>query len=180
MDQPNDDTPISPQEPSETTLGRRELLKTLAAGSGAIAASTMVPDRWVKPVIEADLLPAHAQASPTPTPKPIVFNINCTANPTSGDTTFVDDITATVSALGGASVANIEVQYIAETVPPGQSTSPVTGFTDGAGVVNLGTFALCSSGLPDQGDYRIIVSFVDQATYGNDTCELGLYTSFGC
>ena len=170
---------------SEPSLGRRELLKALAAGSGVIAASTMVPGQWVKPVVEAGLLPVHAQASPTPTatatqPTPTVYSLSCTANPTSGNTTFVQDITATVTASGGSSVNNIEVQYIAETVPPGQATSPVAGFTGGSGVVNLGTFELCISTLPSQGGYRIVVSFVDQITYGNDTCELGLYTSLGC
>jgi uncharacterized protein YegL len=49
-------------------MGRRKLLKALAAGGGAIAVTAIVPGKWAKPVIEAGLLPAHAQASPTPTP----------------------------------------------------------------------------------------------------------------
>jgi hypothetical protein len=194
MAQPDQNSEIADNS-SETSLGRRELLKALAAGSGVIAASTMIPGQWVKPVIEAGLLPVHAQASPTPTvtpiptvtptptatlPPPIVYSLSCTANPTSGNTTFVVDITVTVSATGGASVNNIEVQFIAETVSPGQATSPVTGFTDGSGVVNLGNFELCPSTLPSQGGYQIVVSFVDQATYGTDTCVLGPYASLGC
>lgn len=61
--------------PTEKTLGRRELLKALAATGSAVVASSMLPNQWTKPVIEAGVLPAHAQGSKptaTPTPKLIV------------------------------------------------------------------------------------------------------------
>jgi hypothetical protein len=45
-------------------MGRRALLKAIAATGGAVAAASMLPGKWVKPVIEAGVLPAHAQASP--------------------------------------------------------------------------------------------------------------------
>lgn len=48
---------------SEETLGRRELLKALAATGGAVAATTLLPGKWIKPVIEVGMLPAHAQGS---------------------------------------------------------------------------------------------------------------------
>lgn len=54
----------------ETSLGRRKLLKALAASGGAMAAASLLPGEWTAPVIEVGLLPAHAQASPTPTPIP--------------------------------------------------------------------------------------------------------------
>ncbi len=44
-------------------LSRREMLKTLAAGSGALAAAAFLPERWVKPVVQTGVLPAHAQSS---------------------------------------------------------------------------------------------------------------------
>jgi len=49
-------------------LGRRELLKALAASGAAITMATLLPGKWAKPVIEAGLLPAHAFASPTTKP----------------------------------------------------------------------------------------------------------------
>lgn len=49
--------------PTEKTLGRRELLKALAATGSAVVASSMLPNQWTKPVIEAGVLPAHAQGS---------------------------------------------------------------------------------------------------------------------
>jgi hypothetical protein len=44
-------------------LSRREVLKALAAIGGAAAASALLPERWVKPVVEAGVLPAHAQST---------------------------------------------------------------------------------------------------------------------
>jgi len=48
-------------------IGRRQLLRTLAASSGVVAASALVPGKWSKPLVEVGLLPAHAQVTPAPT-----------------------------------------------------------------------------------------------------------------
>lgn len=42
---------------------RRKLLKTAAVGSGVLAASGLTKDKWLTPVIDAVVLPAHAQTS---------------------------------------------------------------------------------------------------------------------
>jgi hypothetical protein len=47
----------------EQELSRREVLKALAAIGGAAAASSFLPEKWVKPVVETGVLPAHAQSS---------------------------------------------------------------------------------------------------------------------
>jgi hypothetical protein len=47
----------------QQTLSRGEALKALAAMGGAAAASALLPEKWVKPVVEAGVLPAHAQSS---------------------------------------------------------------------------------------------------------------------
>lgn len=44
-------------------LSRREVLKALAAIGGAAAASVLLPEKWIEPVVEAGVLPAHAQSS---------------------------------------------------------------------------------------------------------------------
>lgn len=44
---------------------RRKLLKTIAAGSGAVIAGKSLPDNWTKPVVDSVVLPAHAQTSVT-------------------------------------------------------------------------------------------------------------------
>jgi len=61
--------PVVPMNLSdETMVSRRKLLKALAATSGAVVASQILPGQWMKPMIESGVLPAHAQGSPTPTP----------------------------------------------------------------------------------------------------------------
>lgn len=42
---------------------RRKLLKSIAAGSGAIVAGKSAPESWSKPVIDAVMLPAHAETT---------------------------------------------------------------------------------------------------------------------
>jgi hypothetical protein len=42
---------------------RRRLLKSLAAGSGAIVAGKSLPENWGRPVVDSVMLPAHAQTS---------------------------------------------------------------------------------------------------------------------
>lgn len=63
-------------------ISRRELLKLLTATAGAIAGSSTLPEKWTGPLVEASVLPAHAQISEfatatatptvTPTPEPSV------------------------------------------------------------------------------------------------------------
>jgi len=42
---------------------RRKLLKSIAAGSGAVIAGKSMPEGWTKPVVDSVLLPVHAQTS---------------------------------------------------------------------------------------------------------------------
>ena len=44
---------------------RRKLLKSLAAGSGAVAAGTQLPSEWIRPAITTVILPAHAETTET-------------------------------------------------------------------------------------------------------------------
>jgi hypothetical protein len=59
------------EKKSSESESRRKLLKSIAAGSGAIVAGKSLPDSWSRPIVESVLLPAHAQTSgeeepPTP------------------------------------------------------------------------------------------------------------------
>jgi len=47
----------------KTKENRRKLLKSLAAGGGAIIAGKTLPEKWTKPAVDAVMLPAHAQTS---------------------------------------------------------------------------------------------------------------------
>ena len=52
----------------KSSESRRKLLKTIAAGSGAIVAGKSLPESWSRPVVDSVMLPAHAQTSPAPPP----------------------------------------------------------------------------------------------------------------
>lgn len=53
---------------------RRKLLKSLAAGSGAVVAGKSLPESWSKPVINSVMLPAHAETTDaTTTPVPLNY-----------------------------------------------------------------------------------------------------------
>ena len=44
---------------------RRKLLKSIAAGTGAIAAGKSLPESWTRPVVDSVILPVHARTSMT-------------------------------------------------------------------------------------------------------------------
>jgi len=48
----------------KSSESRRKLLKSIAAGSGAIVAGKSLPESWSRPVVDSVMLPAHAQTSP--------------------------------------------------------------------------------------------------------------------
>ena len=47
----------------KSSESRRKLLKSIAAGSGAIVAGKNLPESWSRPVVDSVMLPAHAQTS---------------------------------------------------------------------------------------------------------------------
>ncbi len=50
---------------TDKNTSRRKLLKSIAAGSGAVVAGKSLPESWRKPVVDSVVLPAHAETSPT-------------------------------------------------------------------------------------------------------------------
>lgn len=81
---------------SRETLSRRRFLKAIAATGGAAAASSLLPGEWVKPVIEAGVLPAHAQVTQN-----VVTNLTAYAyitNEDSNTVSVIDTRTNTVVA----------------------------------------------------------------------------------
>ena len=42
---------------------RRKLLKSIAAGSGAVVAGKSLPESWTKPIVDSVMLPAHAETT---------------------------------------------------------------------------------------------------------------------
>ncbi len=113
----------NPESNTQQKLSRREVLKTIIAGSGALAATAFLPSRWIKPVVEAGVLPAHAQSSvvcdATVTivrvasgTAPLGFTAYCSYTPT---TTPPTSISATIGNLLGFTAY---CSYTPTTTPP--------------------------------------------------------------
>ena len=62
--------PVPEQSVSGTpeSNDRRKVIKKLAIGTVAIAGSSVLPDKWISPLVEFGALPAHAVTSGTPEP----------------------------------------------------------------------------------------------------------------
>jgi hypothetical protein len=151
--------PGAPEEASAITVGRRELLKALAAGGGAIAVG-ILPDRWIEPVVEAGALPAHAQVS-------AVQPLTASADPLSGTLCWVTNITATISPPVAGVMIHVTVSGTGAVAPPDAATNS-------SGVASFDDVAAAGPGV-----FSLIFSFVDPA-YGSDTATLGPYQQGAC
>jgi hypothetical protein len=54
---------MSSEFPHESRNARRSALKTLLVGGGIVTTSKGLPEAWTRPVVDAVMLPAHAQTS---------------------------------------------------------------------------------------------------------------------
>jgi hypothetical protein len=81
-------TDRSLEEQQEKAVARRQLIKILIAAGSVFTASSVLPTKWIRPIVELGMLPSHAQASvvpmplcytatpshtPTPTPRPMCY-----------------------------------------------------------------------------------------------------------
>ena len=99
---------------------RRKALKNIIIGGGAVAGANFLPDKWVQPIVNAVVVPAHAATSPIPTTPP--QPTTTTSEPTTTTTT-----TATSSSTDIAWVGTWKlVSEVADT-PAGEVTNPGKG-----------------------------------------------------
>ena len=80
---------------SDTT--RRQVIQILTVGG--LTATILIPSKWIKPVVEAIVVPAHAQASPNRTPVRGTTPTTTTSPPTTNSTTTT--FTTTPPTTGG-------------------------------------------------------------------------------
>jgi hypothetical protein len=142
----------TPEEAPAKTLGRRELLKALAAAGGAVTASSLLPGEWAKPVVEVGVLPAHAQVSAVPIPNPLLYGIQCNSDPGGGQLPHAVEESVTIQNImprvlllaGSGSVGNISVTMtvaVADgtpSLPNFDRSFPDTRDSNTSGVVDFG------------------------------------------
>jgi hypothetical protein len=161
--------------------GRRKLLKSIAAGSGAVIAGKNLPENWMRPVVDSVVLPAHAQATgPT-------YEIVCSAFVVSNGSQCAPEaisffVSGEVSASDGSSLTGVSltVSYTNEMISPPPPDATITQ------TVLVGAGNTFSSGeitaTPPAGEFwhdpvgTVAIRFTDTATYGTSTCN----TEFSC
>ncbi len=72
----NDKTRQKCSENAPSCSGRRKAIKKIAVGVGALAGINVLPEKWVKPVVEMVVLPAHAQTSQEQEDQTLPNNLN--------------------------------------------------------------------------------------------------------
>jgi hypothetical protein len=159
MEEPTNDA-MPQEEIIEETLGRRQLLKALAATGGAAAAASLLPGKWAKPVVEAGVLPAHAQVSPGPQPteqpteEPLRYSVLCDSQPGGGDLNLTEGLIQQIQPLiavtsGTGPVENITATMTATAVsgalPTFNPTLPQTAVTNASGRAVFGDLQVTGS-----------------------------------
>ncbi len=172
----------APADAPEKTLGRRELLKALAAAGGAVTASSLLPGEWAKPVVEVGVLPAHAQISegtapaptPAPTPtatrRPLLSITTCsTANSNGGP--IGASSTLVTFAIISPTTGNIQLRrtMTRNDVNPSVVIDVTTGLTNSSGTWNAPNFTLPGIGVGN-GNLTVLWEFVNPSD-GTNTCQ---------
>lgn len=156
----------------EGTISRRQALKVLAAAGGAIAASTMIPNRWGKPVVEAGILPAHAQQlSPTPTITITFFDCLARDVQTGQGQTYPDGILETWSYISPIHTDILLQRTVRLNGESGTVLLETTGYADATGLFHppdIDVFA--QLGLLNGGDVLYIVWETDDPEIESNTC----------
>ncbi len=55
---------------TEKIKSRREALRKILIGGGVVTSASFLPDKWVKPVVDFIVVPAHGSMSTSPTSAP--------------------------------------------------------------------------------------------------------------
>jgi len=103
-------------------LGRRKAVKTIVGGVTAVAAYSLLPQTWEKPIIESIFLPAHAATSGSSLHDP------CEVTRVSG---YQDDTTVVINVSGFVTppTGNLPTTIVAMGSPDTSATSTVTTTT---------------------------------------------------
>jgi hypothetical protein len=161
---------------STTKTSRRDALKVLVAAAGTTALFN-IPRKWIKPQLEADVLPAHARTSPTPTPTntpTVQHTLTVGANQT---VSFCFDTSITSTVTISPADSGIPMKYTINADPSVTISSPLTGTasTDASGGASV-TFT--AADITGTGNIRVTWEFAN----ASDGTGSGTQTFFpaGC
>jgi hypothetical protein len=172
----------APEESPEKTLGRRELLKALAAAGGAVAASSLLPGEWARPVVEVGVLPAHAQISARPL-EATEYGIECNSDPGGGQlvhvpgaSVIINNIRPRVFVISGTG----SIDGIAVTMTPLGAPAPLPAFnrpfpdtrdTNASGVADFGNLTVTGANEA----FYLVFGVTDPGSDAHYTIQCGLF-----
>ena len=125
---------------SESNKSRRKLLKSIAAGSGAVIAGKSLPESWGKPVADSVILPVHAETSPSPCTPCLVAALYCEGSTGTG-------ITVDVAIDGTVTVTHQRITPQTDTVDPctGGAFSVTGDHLTGGGTTTIAGRIVCGA-----------------------------------
>jgi len=169
----------SPEQAPEKTLGRRELLKALAAAGAAVTASSLLPGEWAKPVIEVGVLPAHAQVSERRERPGLLSITTCSTAPIPPEEVIFGDSTVHTFAVISATRSGVQLRrtMTAQFPTPPHVIDTLTGSTDATGTWTPPDFTLpnIDEGNVGQEFLTVLWEFVDPDD-GVNTCVNHIFT----
>jgi hypothetical protein len=143
-----------------TRISRRTLLKVIAAAGGSLAASTMLPGKWVKPVLKVGVLPVHAQTSTLG----IYHIVSSTASYFSGDG-CLSNLSATITPA--ASGISMQVIVCDMSVSP-PACAPVGTAATVSGLATFDDPYTCFGSTP----IRVTITFTNASDCDGTTCSM--------
>lgn len=130
-----------PSDEKDQSISRRDLLKAAIAAGGAVSVTSIVPEKWISPLIKGGVLPVHAQTS-----NPLPTNTPGLDAPTKAPATATPTSTATATPTQTAT-ATATPTPTATAIPVFQIASHDEDFTcDGGGTIFSWVVISCSSG----------------------------------
>lgn len=167
----------SRQTREQTRISRRQLLKTLAATGGAIAASSLLPDEWSNPVVDVGTLPAHAQISPTPSPIEISI-YECLAQDVEGEGSYITQF-STVQTWCSINPIYTDVLFKRTIRLNDPETGTIlletTGYADASGLFHPANVYIGDLGTFNDGDTLYVVWDVAEPGFTSPGCTNELY-----
>ena len=139
-------------EMDDKSGGRRNLLKKVGVSSGALAAGSVLPKTWVKPVLASVALPAHAQTS-EPGGSPVG---GTTAAPVGGTTAAPPTTTLPPCILTSVTaIENASGSFVHTTSLSGLNTS--SQVTDVMGGPEFSQFQAFTQDCPDGTEITLVI-----------------------
>lgn len=156
--------------PELGNVGRRKALKTIVGGVTALAAYNVLPSKWGTPIIEQIFLPAHAATSGA-----IIASLTVNSKNAADDTCVraakTVNITGTVSATDGRDLAGVEVNILYTDDPVEAAYADRVVIVQAGNIFSLSELVSADDGSWSGEPYVIVVTFVDQATYGTGSAS---------